>query len=406
MKRLKIIVCILALCICFFPFSIKAEEEIPEIRSKYAIVINLNEDRIMYEKNIHEKMYPASMTKIMTVLVAIENIENMDMLYTFEEEVLEGLKEENASMAGFEVGDEATYEDLLYGVMLPSGADASRALAYSLFGSEENFILAMNQKAQNLGMENTHFVNTSGLHEEEHYSTVYDMALLLKNALQNETFKKIFTTSKYITKDGSKTFYSTFARQKNLLDEDTSMILGSKTGFTYPASLCLASYAEKEGEAYIMVSGQTNSDSSYPYHIEDAIKLYSYFYQNYKRVTVIKKQEEITNINVINGTEDLYSLISEKDISLLCQNKEDLVIKWVGKEEIEAPEYKDVYIGKVEIYEKEKLIYTQNCYLTYNLEDKNSSSIFSNRGMITVLLLTYGFYMYMFFYRQAKINRH
>ena len=404
MKRCKILFCILTLCMCLFPSQVKASETIPEIHSEYAIVINLNDDRIMYEKNIHDKMYPASMTKMMTVLVSIENIEDMNETYTFSEETLKGLEEENASIAGFQVGDVATYEDLLYGVMLPSGADASRALAYSLFGSEEKFVQAMNEKAIELNMTNTHFVNTSGLHDENHYSTVYDMALLLKYALNNDTFKTIFTTHKFVTSDGSKTFYSTFAKQKTLLDIDTSMILGSKTGFTYPASLCLASYASVKGESYIMVSGQTHSDGSYPYHIEDAAKLYSYFYKNYKRVSVIEEQEEIITLDVVGGKEKTYSVLNENSIDLLCKDKDSLSVKWVGKEEIESPEYKDVYLGKIEVYEEDTLIYTQDFHLSYNLDSKNSYSLGSS-GLLLISLVCYGAYMWFILNKNSKFKR-
>ena len=179
-----------------------------EIDSKQAILYNLNEDKIVFEKNSNEITSIASLTKIMTTIVAIENIEDLDAKVTITEKDFNGLYD--ASLAGFEVGDEVTYRDLLYGTMLPSGAEASQALANNISGSVNGFAGLMNEKAKELGMKNTHFVNTSGLDINNHYSTVYDVALLLKYCLNNKTFKTIFGSTSYKTSNGELTLYSTF----------------------------------------------------------------------------------------------------------------------------------------------------------------------------------------------------
>lgn len=364
MKKFLISILTILLVFTFMNASIFADEEDVSLRSEYAIVINLNDNRIMYEKNSNEKMYPASMTKMMCVLVALENIDDLKETYTFSSEVLEGLWEAQASVAGYEVGDKATYEDLLYGIMLPSGADASRAIAFSLFGSEEAFVEKMNEKADALKMKHTNFVNTSGLHDESHYTTVSDLAKLLKYALKNKTFKKIFTTHKYVTSDGAFTFYSTFAKQKLAISADTSMIKGTKTGFTYPASQCLASYAKVDKEEYIAITAQTHTRSnSYPYHIEDTAKLYNYYYDEYERVTYLKKEDIAFELPIEYGFDEVYPIVINKDISILCKNKDEVELNWDGMEILRPPLEEGEYIGTLQILEEDEVIYSQKYYL-------------------------------------------
>lgn len=381
----------------FMQTTFAKDENIPYIHSEYAIVINLNDDHILYEKNAHQKMYPASMTKIMSVLVALEEMDDLDKTYTFTDEVLYGLEEENATMAGYQVNDIATYEDLLYGIMLCSGADASSAVADILFKSEDKFVEKMNEKAKALNMKNTHFVNTSGLHDENHYTTVYDLSLLLKYALKNEKFKTIFNTHRYVTSIGSRTFYSTFSRQIFFLDYDTTIIKGAKTGYTDAASLCLASYAKSKGEEYIMVSGQTHSEAESAYHIKDAVNLYNYFDQNYTRVTLKKAKDKIHKIKIINGKEKEYIVETKEDISVLTNNKDALKVVWKGKDEIEAPDKSDTYLGKVQVYEEDVLVLEKPMYLTYNIDAKNA--FFNSDRFIFIL---YAFAIILGFYSGYK----
>ena len=160
-----------------------------DISSKNAVLYNLNDDNIIYEVNKDERVSIASMTKIMTCLVALEKINNPKDKVVMTTSMFYRLAEENASVAGFYIGEEVTYEDLLYGLMLPSGADAAQALAISLYGSVDKFVDRMNEKAKELGLKNTHFVNPTGLDIKGHYSSVDDVAIILKEALKNDTFK-------------------------------------------------------------------------------------------------------------------------------------------------------------------------------------------------------------------------
>ena len=179
---------ILFLCIFLFSFmNVKALSF--DISSKNAILYNLDEDTILYEKNSEEEVPIASLTKIMTSIIAIENITNIDEEITLTYDDFKGLIEADASVAGFYVGENVTYRDLLYALLLPSGADAAQALTRLVGEGRDNFVQMMNDKAKELGLEHTNFVNETGLDADNHYSTVKDVATIFKYAIN---FKRNF----------------------------------------------------------------------------------------------------------------------------------------------------------------------------------------------------------------------
>ena len=235
---------------------------------------------VLAEKDADSTIYPASMTKMMTSLLAIEANPDLDTPVTLPEEIFPALQAQNASQAGFQAGETATVRDLLYGAMLPSGAECCEALAREVSGSEEAFAARMNQKAAELGMTATHFCNPTGLHDPEHVSTVRDMARLTEAALQNETFRKLFTTERYTVPATNChpqgfTMHSTLLSQLEGTELHSGRILGGKTGYTGEAGLCLASLAEVKGREYILVTaGAGGNHSTAPYHIEDAVTVY------------------------------------------------------------------------------------------------------------------------------------
>ena len=176
---------LLVLLILLIPFNVFAEDI--NINSNNAVVINLNNNEIIYEKNKDEVINVASMQKIMTTLVGIEHIDNIDENFTIPDGMFSSLDPE-LMMVGFSSGDKVNYSDLLYGTMLKSGADAAYALSIHISGSEDEYIKLMNEKAVKLGLNNTFFKNTTGLDEDGQYSSVYDIAILFKYALNNKTF--------------------------------------------------------------------------------------------------------------------------------------------------------------------------------------------------------------------------
>ena len=246
--------------------------------SQYAVLMDAKTGKILGEKQGEKRLFPASMTKIMTAVVVLEHTEDLGQRVTVSPEIFEQLYKENASRAGFEPGEETTIRDLLYGILLPSGAECCLACADAVAGSEEQFVALMNEKAKELGMSQTHFCNTTGLHERGHYTTAEDMAVLLRYALQNKDFCAVITSRRHSTKpsnihpDGF-TFYSTLFQ--NLGDYDGVEILGGKTGYTPQAGLCLASFAKVGGKKYILVTAKADgSHETEPFHILDAETVY------------------------------------------------------------------------------------------------------------------------------------
>lgn len=251
--------------------------DLKDLYSEYAILVDLESNTILASHNENKKIYPASLTKIMTAIVAIENISDMDHVITLPKDSFYKLYEENASMAGFLPGEQARLKDLLYGILLSSGAECCMAFAYYIAGSEKEFVALMNQKAKELNMEDTHFCNVTGLHNDNHYSTVEDMSKLLRYALKNSYFKDAFTSSRYAIlpslqhPDGFTLYHTMF----EYIDSKKGNIIGGKTGYTKEAGLCLASLADIHNKEYILVTAHANGDhQSEPFHILDAIEVY------------------------------------------------------------------------------------------------------------------------------------
>lgn len=252
-----------------------------DIKSEYAILINLNKQQVLYEKNADEKMYPASLTKIMTALVVIERMPDLKKKIKLTNQAFENLYESNASLAGFTPGEYVEGIDLLYGLMLPSGAECSQGLALECAENIEEFVDLMNQRAKEIGMYQTHFENVTGLHDNNHYTTVHELGLLLKTALMNDTFLEIYTTSSHKTigdnvyTDGLN-MKSTFLVDEDAIQIDNGNIIGGKTGYTEEAGLCLSSLAIIRDEAYIFISaGAQGNHNTEQYNVLDAVRAYN-----------------------------------------------------------------------------------------------------------------------------------
>lgn len=248
--------------------------------SSNAILFDPASGETLYVKNADQRVYPASLTKLMTALIAVEQIEDFDMPVTLQYDDYVGLYEQNAAMAGFTMGETVTARDLLYATLLPSGAEAACALARAAAGSQEECIALMNERASALGMKNSHFTNVTGLHDPEHYTTVSDLSLLLKTALQSQTFSTAFSSFRYITTVTEQhpeglLLSSTLVPRLNQLDRAFDPITGAKTGYTEEAQLCLASIAERGGvRRAIITVGAKGDGQSQPTHLEDAYLLY------------------------------------------------------------------------------------------------------------------------------------
>ena len=171
--------------------------DLSSLYSESAVLLDLDIGEIAAQKKSQEKIFPASLTKMMTVLLVLENGEDLNRQVRLSEDIFPELYEEGASMAGFLPGEHATVRDLLYGAMLPSGGECCKALAEEVAGSEENFADLMNKKAEELGMKHTHFVNSTGLPDRKHYTTTKDLARLLEHAWENGDFQRGFPGNLY-----------------------------------------------------------------------------------------------------------------------------------------------------------------------------------------------------------------
>lgn len=335
----------------------------PKINSRYAVVIDRNSKTVLYGKNEMSKTKMASTTKIMTSIVVIENID------------LDSIVEISGKAAGtggsklkIKKGDKITVNDLLYGLMLRSGNDAAVALAEYVGGNIENFANLMNRKAQELGLNNTHFVTPHGLDEEMHYTTPYELALLTDYALKNETFSKIVKTKNcnIIINGESRSISNT-----NELLGNLNGTYGVKTGFTNGAGRCLVS-AIKRGNLDIIcvvLGADTKKDRT-----KDSINLIEYTFNNFENIDISNKIKEEFNIwkdtnlrklniekgikNCINIDLEEYSL---KNYPIKKNTENRIQIQVKANLDLLAPIKKQDKIGEVNV------IYNNNTILTINM---------------------------------------
>lgn len=329
-----------------------------------AILIDYNSGAVLYEKNIHQKLYPASTTKIMTAILAIE-YGMMDDIVTVDPEVI-GLTK--GSHIALDYDEQMSFEDLINALMITSANDAALALAKHVSGSIQGFINMMNDKAKELGAVNTNFVNPNGLHDDNHYTTAYDLSLIAKYAMSNETFRKFASKSSHTVeptnkKDEPRYLYSTneffYGNNKiNLNGQSIPIkyegVICGKTGYTGNAGNCLVTLAERNGQSLLSVVLKSNGKEVYA----DTHKLLNYGYDNFNNVIMGHANEFIDNIEIENGTLPYAAIVIDKDVSYtLKANSLDKIERKINfSEEIKAPLSKGDNVGTVEYYLDDTLV--------------------------------------------------
>ena len=333
-----------------------------DITGEYVVLYNLNDDEILYEQNSNEQTSIASITKIMTALVAMDNISDYDSIITITTADFEGTT--GYSKAGFSVGDRVTYRDLLYGILLPSGADAVNAIVRNTLGYDD-FIIAMNELAKKIGLENTSFSNPVGKDNVNNYSTASDVAKMLKYALENPLFKEIFTTKEYTTTNGIN-LESTLYPYQDILDIDK--IAGSKSGFTRGAGRCLASITNLDGVNYLLVILNSSVDQNYS-AVLDTITIYDYYNDNFSYQDILTEGQLITTIPVKWGKDKTYEITSPISVSKFLENSasSNLTYEYNGLEEIPQYTKKDTKLGTISVYNDGKLLYETTVTLTEDI---------------------------------------
>lgn len=318
MKKCRILSSLLAiitLVAVLTPFSAMAASA-PEISAKHAILMDANYDQVLYEKGAREKAYPASITKVMTALLVCEAIDNgqltKDQMITVSETAMSNLHA-NGSTANIKAGEIMSVNDLLYCLLLPSANEASNILAEAVSGSVEEFVTLMNKRAQELGCTGTHFANAHGLHDDNHYTSAYDIAVFTKEALKHDLFREIVGTKEYTIQATNlsepRKFYNTNALLSNwhYIGYTYDKAIGVKTGTTDEAGKCLVS-AAKDGDEYLVcvVLGAplTQEDGSANLsHFADSKSLLKWGFQNFQRTTISKEDAPVAQVAVTLSSE-------------------------------------------------------------------------------------------------------
>ena len=340
----------------FFLFIVPIYADELSIDSDKYILYNLNDDSVIIEHNSNEKTQIASLTKIMTTIVAIENVKDYNRKVTITKEMYNNI-EWDIAVAGYKVGDKVTYNDLFYGAILPSGADAVNALAYSVFDNYDSFIKKMNDKANELGLKNTRFSNPIGLYDENNYSSAKDISTLLIYALKNKKFKEIFTAKNYTSTTGVKMKSTIVTYNAKNNNENLNYITGAKTGYIKKAGYCLATTAEVNGIEYLLVT--LNAHTNGAPHIKDAIKTYKYYSENYEYKSIVKKDTVVVKLPVKYSNEKKISIKANKNIKHYLKNDfdiEDIKYIYTGKKYITPFIKQGTKLGTIEIKYKDETL--------------------------------------------------
>ena len=312
------------------------------LSAKAAVVINGDTGEILFSKNADERLPMASTTKIMTALLLCENADLDKTIVTTKEMVtVEG------SSMGLQVGDTVSFHDLLYGMMLASGNDAANTTAIAISGSVSEFVELMNQKAMELGLENTHFETPSGLDGSEHYTTAYELALIAKYALQNEDFAKAASSKSATLCYGNPPYKRTLTNHNRLL-KSYDDIVGVKTGFTKKSGRCLVTAAKKDGKFVIAVTLNDPNDWA------DHRSLLDLGLAAIQTVDVTPEPKKVS-LPVQNGViKNIEIELSSKTFSV--KNTGELRAEIYLPEFVYAPISKGEVIGKIYYYSSDKLI--------------------------------------------------
>ena len=264
------------------------------------IFLDADTGQVLSAKKQDEQISIASLTKMMTVLLAIENSSSLNQTVTITDEMIDGLYEEQASVTGYVTGDTATVLDLCYAAAIPSAADAANALAIQIGGSFEKFYQMMNDKAAQLGMDHTVFKSAHGLDREGQYSTVEDVSKLLRYALQNPTFKEIFSTKEHTTQ--ATTYYpfgiplaSTIWAYADTYGYNLSNLSGGKTGYTLQAGRCIAYWATVNDMNIIAVTAGASTNVEQYSNLSDAQTALTSLASWHKK-TILKKNDVVSTI--------------------------------------------------------------------------------------------------------------
>ena len=375
----------------------KEIDNIPNIGCKAVYIAEPKTGKIIYEKNSHEKMYPASTTKILTALVVLEQCQLSDTAVVSKNAI--SLVPNDYANAKLQVDEKLCISDLLYALLVQSANEAANVLAEHVSGSIESFMDKCNTRAEELGCEQLHFVNPNGIHDNDHYCTAYDLYLIAKECQKYDIFNEIVKTESFTLPATNM-----YSRNDRTFENTNSMILpkstsyyyqyctGIKTGHTDPAGECLIASSSRDNLDLISVvlGGATKNSNGLNDRFIDTKQLFDFTYNNYSNKKVVEKNQTVTNINVKKATKKTSSLdvIVNNNISSVMPNDIDAgnIIKEINiNDDISAPIKQGEVIGKI-TYKVDGLNYTTDLIASHEVK-KKPYWIFNALVIFTVIIL-------------------
>ena len=359
--------------ILFIPIRVCGEELNLAENAKSAILIEASTGEVMYQKNANERLAPASMTKIMSLILIMENIENGNLKWNDIVVVSKNASSMGGSQIFLETNEMMTVEDLVKGICIASGNDATVALAEKIAGTEKAFVKLMNDKAKSLGLRNTNFMNSTGLDAEGHYSSVYDMSVMARELVRHEKileFSSIYED--YLRKNTAKKFWLV---NTNKLVKFYSYIDGLKTGYTGNAGYCLTATGMKNNMRLIsVVMGEENTDN----RTTDTLAMLDYGFNMYSIDKVVNKDKSLGNVRVNLGDIENVDIMLEEDITILNNNqkgKKNITYE-INTNNINAPVKKGDVVGKIDVYEEGRYLYSRDITVMNDIEKANIFKVF------------------------------
>ena len=348
-------------------------------KAKGAFLYDINSDTVLYSYNPDEKLYPASLTKVMTCMVALDLITDLNEVVTVPEEVIARVDPSGSSM-DLIAGEEIPMIEMLYGLMVESANDAAMVIADHLAGSEEAFVVKMNEKAAEIGCDQTHYMNVHGLHDEEHYTTPRDMAKILLAATQNETFRELYSTSTHECPATNLSETRYMVTTNYLISEAVlqayydSRVIGGKTGFTTPAGRCLATVSEVESTGMkllcvVMGTQMEYAEDGYTVlnygSFEQTQALLDFGYGNYMSTEVLSDAQSLGQFPVAEGDADAQGRVHGNSHAVLPVGSDINSIRYeyvLDDGVMTAPLEADASIGVVRVWYQTKCIAQQELY--------------------------------------------
>lgn len=416
-KIFSAFLCFLIICSISVP-AFAYEPSGFSVSARNALLVCLDTDEVIYEKGADQKVYPASITKIMTTILMLESERyNPDAKVTMTEEVQKLISGTGSSVSNLKIGEEITQLDLVYTVLMSSFGDCTLLAAITFADSVDNFVAQMNAKAQELGLTGTHYQNPVGLHDENNYTTARDTYILTKYALQNKTFKTVCETARYTIEatnmSGARTLSTTNFLQDNTTNYYYSYAKGVKTGYTDEAGRCLVSTASYNGYNYMcLIFGCPPRKNE---QFVDSRNLYRWAFNNFQYKQVADTDNPICEIGVdLSLNTDFVSLyVEEGFISVLPKDADDSTISIKPKtkaQRVDAPIKKGDVLGTAEIIYAEKVIGTVNLVSHEDVEKSTLLAVlraikqFFTSSYMKIVYILIGIAVLVFIIAVIKLN--